>query len=51
MLSEVGFKDPGRSADLTPEAWVEAIHLDMEAGASLVITEARESGKSGLCRA
>jgi phosphosulfolactate synthase len=50
VLSEVGFKDPGRSADLTPEAWVEAIHLDMEAGASLVITEARESGKSGLCR-
>jgi phosphosulfolactate synthase len=50
VLSEVGFKDPGRSAELTPEAWVEAIHIDLEAGASLVITEARESGKSGLCR-
>jgi phosphosulfolactate synthase len=50
VLSEVGFKDPARSAELTPEAWVEAIHIDMDAGASLVITEARESGKSGLCR-
>jgi phosphosulfolactate synthase len=46
----VGFKDPGRSAELTPQAWVEAIHIDLEAGASLVITEARESGRSGLCR-
>ena len=49
VLSEVGFKDPGRSAELTPE-WVEAIHIDLDAGASLVITEARESGKSGICR-
>ncbi len=48
VFSEVGFKDPGRSAELTPEAWVEAIHIDMDAGASLVITEARESGTSGI---
>ena len=50
VLSEVGFKDQKRSAELTPEEWVEAIQIDLEAGASMVITEARESGTSGICR-
>ena len=30
--------------------WVEYIGEDLEAGASLVTLEARESGKSGICR-
>jgi phosphosulfolactate synthase len=49
VLSEVGFKDPGRAGELSNEQWVESIHEDLEAGASQVITEARESGKSGIC--
>lgn len=49
VLSEVGFKDPGRSADLSAGEWAEAIGEDLDAGASYVITEARESGKSGIC--
>jgi phosphosulfolactate synthase len=49
VLSEVGFKDATRSAEMTPSDWVEAIHTDFDAGASLVIAEARESGKSGIC--
>jgi len=49
VVSEVGFKDPGRSEELTPAAWVGSIREDLEAGASLVLTEARESGRSGIC--
>jgi phosphosulfolactate synthase len=50
VVSEVGFKDPGRSEQLPPSLWVEYIHEDLEAGSSLVTLEARESGKSGICR-
>jgi phosphosulfolactate synthase len=50
VVSEVGFKDPVRSEQLAPERWVEYIREDLEAGASLVTLEARESGKSGICR-
>ncbi len=50
VVSEVGFKDPGRSEMLPPSAWVAAIREDLDAGASLVTLEARESGKSGICR-
>jgi phosphosulfolactate synthase len=50
VVSEVGFKDPVRSEQLPPEMWVEYISEDLEAGASLVTLEARESGKSGICR-
>jgi phosphosulfolactate synthase len=51
VLSEVGFKDADRSLRLSPAQWVDCIGEDLEAGASLVITGARESGKSGICRA
>jgi len=51
IISEVGFKDPGRSEMLPPSEWVAAINEDLDAGASLVTLEARESGKSGICRA
>ncbi|MBV9660951.1 MAG: phosphosulfolactate synthase [Acidimicrobiales bacterium] len=50
VLSEVGFKDADRSSALTAEELLDAIHADAEAGASYVITEARESGRSGICR-
>jgi len=50
VISEVGFKDPVRSEQLPPSKWIEYINEDLEAGASLVTLEARESGKSGICR-
>jgi phosphosulfolactate synthase len=50
VISEVGFKDPDRSEKLPPRDWIEFIHEDLEAGATLVTTEARESGSSGICR-
>lgn len=50
VLSEVGFKDADRSQRLSPSQWVDCIGEDLEAGASLVITESRESGRSGICR-
>src|ERR1700684_1551115 len=49
-VSEVGFKDPVRSEQLPPSAWVAYIREDLDAGASLVTLEARESGRSGICR-
>ena len=50
VISEVGFKDASRSEQLSPSAWVACIREDLEAGASLVTLEARESGRSGICR-
>ncbi len=48
VLSEVGFKDAQRSALMSPADWVSAIGEDLAAGAMLVITETRESGRSGI---
>jgi phosphosulfolactate synthase len=50
VVSEVGFKDASRSEQLPPSSWISYIAEDLEAGASLVTLEARESGKSGICR-
>jgi phosphosulfolactate synthase len=50
VVSEVGFKDPTKSEQLPPSQWIECIREDLEAGASMVTLEARESGKSGICR-
>jgi len=50
IVSEVGFKDPGRSEMLPPSEWVASIKEDIDAGAALVTLEARESGSSGICR-
>ena len=50
VVSEVGFKDASRSEQLPPSAWIEYIREDLEAGATLVTLEARESGRSGICR-
>jgi len=50
VLSEVGYKDEARSRELPPNSWIEFIREDLDAGAVKVITEARESGRSGICR-
>ena len=50
IISEVGFKDTKRSQELPPARWIECVEEDLEAGASLVVLEARESGRSGICR-
>jgi phosphosulfolactate synthase len=46
VVSEVGMKDP--SSVLTPATWVELARADLDAGASAVLTEGRESGMVGL---
>jgi phosphosulfolactate synthase len=46
VLSEVGSKDP--QVDLSALRWAEETKADLEAGASLVLTEGRESGTIGL---
>ena len=50
VLSEVGYKDSGRSEGMDAEQWIRCLKADRAAGAEWVITEARESGASGLCR-
>ncbi len=50
VLSEVGYKDAEKSINLHPRRWIDFIREDLEAGAWKVITEARESGTSGICR-
>jgi phosphosulfolactate synthase len=50
VFSEVGSKDTDVSENQNPSEWVEWIQEDIEAGAQKVITEARESGTSGVCK-
>jgi phosphosulfolactate synthase len=50
VLSEVGYKDSQRSEELSGDRWVELIQQDFSAGATKVILEARESGRSGICQ-
>lgn len=50
VISEVGYKDATRSEKLMPKRWIEYINEDIDAGASLVTLESRESGSSGICR-
>jgi phosphosulfolactate synthase len=50
IFGEVGFKDSERSHTFSPSKWIECIKAELAAGADKVITEARESGSSGICR-
>lgn len=50
VFSEVGFKDVNQSENMPPREWIKCIKEDFSAGASKVITEAREEGRSGICR-
>jgi phosphosulfolactate synthase len=51
VISEVGFKDTDRSEALAPTDWVAAMQEDLDAGATLVTAETRESGRCGMARA
>ncbi|WP_018331278.1 phosphosulfolactate synthase [Actinomycetospora chiangmaiensis] len=51
VISEVGFKDGGRSMTLTHADWAWSVCSDLAAGATTVTLEARESGRSGFCTA
>jgi phosphosulfolactate synthase len=46
VVAEVGMKDP--TSVLTPATWVELARADLDAGATAVLTEGRESGTVGL---
>ncbi len=46
VIAEVGAKDAERT--LTPDAWVALARADLDAGASWVIAEGRESGTVGI---
>jgi phosphosulfolactate synthase len=48
VFSEVGSKSD--TSSLTVTEWVNAIKSELEAGASRVIAEARESGTAGVCK-
>jgi phosphosulfolactate synthase len=48
VFSEVGSKSD--TSSLTVTEWVDAIKSELEAGASRVIAEARESGTAGVCK-
>ncbi len=50
VFSEVGLKDSIKSEEMSPKKWIKYIQEDLDAGALKVITEARESGTSGICR-
>ena len=46
VLGEIGAKDP--RVEVSPKAWALAAAADLEAGATWVVTEGRESGTVGL---
>lgn len=48
VLSEVGSKDQAKI--LPPYKWVQMIRAELDAGSSMVICEARESGTAGIFR-
>lgn len=48
VLSEVGSKD--NQNIMAPYRWVEQINAELEAGSSMVIAEARETGTAGIFR-
>ncbi|QSZ43056.1 phosphosulfolactate synthase [Sulfurimonas aquatica] len=49
VFSEVGYKDNLRSTRFDAEQWINYIKQDIDAGATKVIIETRESGKGGIC--
>ena len=48
VFSEVGFKSPELSDQMSPGDWLHSCKLSLDAGAQLVILEARESGTAGI---
>lgn len=49
VFLEVGYKALNRADAMPLEEWIRQIDAGIEAGASLIILEARESGRSGFC--
>lgn len=50
VLSEVGSKDKDREHITPPYQWIQLMKSEMQAGASYIIAEARETGTVGLYR-
>lgn len=50
ILSEVGSKDKDREHITPPYKWIQLMKAELEAGASYVVAEARETGTVGLYR-
>jgi len=51
VFSEVGSKDPAVNDAMSDADWVAFVEEDLEAGAEHVVTEARESGSTGVADA
>lgn len=49
MFSEVGKKDIDEANNMPISRWIDEIHSDVAAGATKVVLESREAGKSGIC--
>jgi phosphosulfolactate synthase len=49
VWTEIGYKDQQRSLNMPPSKWIEDMNSALAAGSQKVITEARESGTSGIC--
>ena len=50
VLSEVGSKDKDREHITPPYQWIQLMKAELEAGASYIVAEARETGTVGLYR-
>lgn len=50
VISEVGSKVSEVADNMSPREWVRCISDDIDAGASLVTLETRESGRGGICQ-
>lgn len=50
VLSEVGSKDKDREHITPPYQWIKLMKAELEAGASYIVAEARETGTVGLYR-
>ena len=50
VLSEVGSKDKDREHITPPYKWIQLMKAELEAGASYIVAEARETGTVGLYR-
>src|SRR6185312_5362376 len=50
VLSEVGSKDKDREHITPPYQWIKLMQTELDAGASYIVAEARETGTVGLYR-
>jgi phosphosulfolactate synthase len=50
VISEIGSKDKDKVQVTPPYKWIQIMQAELEAGASYVVAEARESGTAGIYR-